>query len=74
MGRTKKIQTVEERKKANINYCKKYQQKNKEAYRKVDREQKKLACESLKYLEPKKYQLQLTKDRARLIEKGKETK
>ena len=27
MSRTKKIQTVEERKKANINYCKKYRQK-----------------------------------------------
>ena len=65
MGRTKKIRTVEERKKANINYCKNYRQKNKEAYRKADRERKKLARESLKYLEPKKYQLQLAKDRAR---------
>ena len=58
MGRTKKIQTVKERKKANINYCKKYRQKNKKAYRKTDWERKKLARESLKYLEPKKYQLQ----------------
>ena len=65
MGRTKKIRTVEERKKANINYCKKYRQKNKKAYRKADWERKKLARESLKYLEPKKYQLQLAKDRAR---------
>ena len=45
---------VEERKKANISYCKKCWQKNKEAYRKADRERRKLARESLKYLEPKK--------------------
>ena len=65
MDRAKKIQTVEQRKKANINYCKKYRQKNKETYRKADRERTKLARESLRYLEPKKYQLQLAKDRAR---------
>ena len=64
MGRTKKIRSVEERKKAH-NYCKKYRQKNKEAYRKADIERKKLTRESLKYLEPKKYQLRLAKDRAR---------
>ena len=76
MGRTKKIRTIEESKKANINYCKNYRQKNKEAYRKADRERKKLARERLKYLEPKKYQLQLAKYRARSQRnrKGKETK
>ena len=39
--------------------------KKKEAYRKADRERKKLASESLKYLEPKEYQLQSAEDRAR---------
>ena len=33
-------------------------------YRKADRERKILARESLKYLQPKKYELQLAKDRA----------
>ena len=37
----------------------------KEAYRKADRERKKLASESIKYLEPKEYQLQSAEDRAR---------
>ena len=54
MGRTKKIWTVEERKKANINYCKKYRQNNKEAYRKAERERKKLARENLKVFTAKK--------------------
>ena len=60
MGRTKKIRRVEERKKVNINYCKKYRQKIRKPI-----ECKKLARKSLKYLEPKKYKLQLAKDRAR---------
>ena len=33
------------------------EKKNKEAYRKADRERKKLSRKSLKYLQPKKYQL-----------------
>ena len=64
MVRTKKIRS-EEKKKANINYGKKYREKNKEVYRKADKERKNLAGESLEYLQPKKYQLQLAKDRAR---------
>ena len=56
MSRTKRIGTKYEKKKANINYCKEYKKnkKNKEAYRKVDRERKKLTRENLKYLQPKK--------------------
>ena len=75
-GRTKKIRTVEQRKKANINYCKKYRQKNEEAYRKADRERKKLARESLKYLEQKNTNFNWLKIELFLnvIEKGKETK
>ena len=38
MCRTNKTGTEEEKKKANINYCKKYREKNKEVYRKADRE------------------------------------
>ena len=57
MGRTKKIRTVEERKKANINYCKKYRQKNKEAYRKAERERKKLARKNLKSIYSQKNKL-----------------
>ena len=55
-GRTKKIWTVEERKKANINYCTKYRQKNKEAHRKAERERKKLARENLKVFTANKKQ------------------
>ena len=71
MGRTKKIRTVEERKKVNINYCKKYRQKIR-----TPTERNKLARKSLKHLESKKYKLQLAKDRARSQRNGerKETK
>ena len=74
MDRAKKIRTVEQRKKANINYCKKYRQKNEEAYRKADRERKKLARESLKYLEQKNTNFNWLKIELVLnvIEKGKE--
>ena len=75
-GRTKKIWTVEERKKANINYCKKYRQKNKEAYRKAERERKKLARKNLKVFTAKKTNFNWLKIELvlNLTEKGKETK
>lgn len=49
MSWTKRIGTKDEKKKANINYCKEYKKnkKNKEAYRKVDRERTKFAAEKI---------------------------
>ena len=56
MGTMKKIRTKEQKSKHQL-FQKKHLEKNKGARRKADRQTKKLVRESLKFLQPKKYQL-----------------
>jgi len=52
--------------KTNREYCKSYREKNKAAYQKNDRERKKFKRDTLKYLEPEKYEVKKKQERERL--------